>query len=138
MLLLLGSRYLSLCTHSTIFSLCSSAPINLSLRAIAIPLICGNTVVLKASENSPASQRIVVDLLLEAGLPESVLHFITFGREHAGDITSKIIAHPAVRRINFTGSDIVGRKIATEAAKHLKQCIFELGGSFECPMKGES
>ena len=41
------------------------ATVNLSLRAIAIPLICGNTVILRASENSPASQRIVVDLLVE-------------------------------------------------------------------------
>lgn len=105
-----------------------NAPINLSIRAIAIPLICGNTVLLKASEYSPACQRIVVDLLLEAGLPPRALAFVTMSREDAPLLTSHVIARREVRRINFTGSDVVGKLIAAECGRHLKQCIFELGG----------
>ena len=105
-----------------------NAPVNLSFRAIAIPIICGNTAVLKSSELSPRSQSIVYEVLHEAGLPAGVLNFVSVSREDAPARTAEMIAHPAVRRINFTGSDRVGTIIATEAAKHLKQCIFELGG----------
>jgi len=48
--------------------------------------------------------------------------------ESTPSLTSEIIAHPAVRKIAFTGSDRVGRILAGEAAKHLKPCVFELGG----------
>lgn len=93
-----------------------------------MPLVSGNTVLLKASEYSPASQRIVVDLLLEAGLPPRALCFVTMSREVAPQFTSHVIARREVRRVNFTGSDVVGKIIASECGKHLKQCILELGG----------
>ncbi|TFK31023.1 aldehyde dehydrogenase domain-containing protein, partial [Crucibulum laeve] len=105
-----------------------NAPFTLSLRAIAAPLLSGNTIVLKSSEYSPRSQAIVVELFLEAGLPPGVLNFISISRENAPALTSEIIAHPAVRKINFTGNDQVGKIIAMEAAKHLKPCVLELGG----------
>ncbi|KAG6915346.1 hypothetical protein DXG01_012020 [Tephrocybe rancida] len=105
-----------------------NAPLILSLRAVAIPLICGNTVVLKSSEYSPRSQAIVFELLHEAGLPPGVLNYISVSRKDAPARTAELIAHPAVRKVTFTGSDRVGRIIAVEAAKHLKPCIFELGG----------
>lgn len=105
-----------------------NAPVNLSVRAIAMPLISGNTVLLKASEYSPASQRIVVDLLLEAGLPSRALSFVTMSRDDAPHLTAHVIARREVRRVNFTGSDVVGKLIASECGKHLKQCILELGG----------
>ncbi|KAG6829246.1 hypothetical protein H0H87_012150 [Tephrocybe sp. NHM501043] len=105
-----------------------NAPFALSLRAVAIPLICGNTVVLKSSEHSPRSQALVFELFHEAGLPAGVLNYISVSREDAPTRTAELIAHPAVRKINFTGSDRVGRIIAVEAAKHLKPCILELGG----------
>lgn len=94
---------------------------DLSLRAIAIPLVCGNTVILKASEYSPASQRIVVDVLLEAGLPKQALAFLTFSRDAAPALTAQIIARKEVRRVNFTGSDVVGKIIAAECGRNLKQ-----------------
>ncbi|KAG6864328.1 hypothetical protein C0991_010448 [Blastosporella zonata] len=105
-----------------------NAPIALSLRAVAIPLICGNTVVLKSSEYSPRSQAVVVELFHEAGLPAGVLNYVSVSREDAPARTAELIAHPAVRKITFTGSDRVGRIIAIEAAKYLKPCILELGG----------
>ncbi|KAG7447024.1 aldehyde dehydrogenase [Guyanagaster necrorhizus] len=105
-----------------------NAPISLTLRAIAVPILCGNTVVLKSSELSPRSQFIVAELLHEAGLPEGVLNVVSISREDSPALTAEIIAHPAVRKINFTGSDRVGKIIASEAAKYLKPCVFELGG----------
>ncbi|KII91291.1 hypothetical protein PLICRDRAFT_173167 [Plicaturopsis crispa FD-325 SS-3] len=105
-----------------------NVPLNLSVRAVATPLICGNTVVLKSSEFSPRSQAIVAEIFQEAGLPAGVLNFINMSRESAPGLTAEIIANPHVRKINFTGSDRVGKIIAAEAAKYLKPCVFELGG----------
>ncbi|KAJ6616495.1 Aldehyde/histidinol dehydrogenase [Mycena sp. CBHHK59/15] len=105
-----------------------NAPFVLTIRAIATPIMCGNTVVLKSSEYSPRSQALAVRLLHEAGLPNGVVNYISMSRESAPALTAEIIAHPLVRKINFTGSDRVGRIIATEAAKHLKPTVLELGG----------
>lgn len=105
-----------------------NAPITLSLRAIATPLICGNTVILKSSEYSPLTQRTVVEAFMEAGIPKGVLNFLMFSTQDAPARTEEIIAMRPVRRINFTGSDRVGRKIAETCGRHLKQAIFELGG----------
>jgi len=105
-----------------------NAPVTLAIRAAAIPILCGNTVVLKTSEYSPRSQSIVVDLFEEAGLPAGVLNLISCSPNKAPALTAEIIAHPAIRHINFTGSDRVGKIIAMEAAKHLKPCVLELGG----------
>jgi benzaldehyde dehydrogenase (NAD) len=100
-----------------------NAPITLTLRAIATPLICGNTVVLKASEYSPLTQRTVVEALMEAGIPKGVVNFLMFSTQDAPARTEEIIAMRPVRRINFTGSDRVGRLIAQTCGKHLKQVI---------------
>ncbi|MFN7102937.1 MAG: aldehyde dehydrogenase family protein, partial [Pseudorhizobium sp.] len=64
----------------------------------------------------------------EAGLPEGVLNAISNAPDDAGVIVGELIAHPAVRRINFTGSTRVGRVIAETAARHLKPVLLELGG----------
>ncbi|TBU30583.1 aldehyde dehydrogenase [Dichomitus squalens] len=105
-----------------------NAPTGLCIRAIAIPLICGNTVVLKSSEECPRTHAVIVELFEEAGLPKGVLNFISVSKEDVSARVSQIIAHPSVRKINFTGSDRVGSIIAAEAARHLKQCVLELGG----------
>nr|BAV14023.1 aldehyde dehydrogenase [Pholiota microspora] len=105
-----------------------NAPITLTVRAVASPLIAGNTIVMKPSESSPRTQSIVVDLLQEAGLPAGVLNFLPMSRDCAPVLTAEIIGNPLVRNVNFTGSDRVGKIIALEAAKYLKPCILELGG----------
>ncbi|MEY4039753.1 MAG: hypothetical protein RLZZ52_621 [Actinomycetota bacterium] len=110
----------------------SMAPWNgtgvLAARAIAYPLVCGNTVVFRASEFSPMTHQIISEVLIEAGLPEGVLNFISTTPEDADSVVEAIIAHPMVRRVNFTGSTNVGRIIAQKAAKHLKPVLLELGG----------
>ncbi|KAF8869639.1 Aldehyde/histidinol dehydrogenase [Gymnopilus junonius] len=105
-----------------------NAPVALSLRAIAVPILCGNAVILKSSEFSPRSQSVVAELFEEAGLPAGVLNFLSMSPKTTPSLTAEIIANPFVKCINFTGSDRVGKIIATEAAKHLKPCVLELGG----------
>src|SRR3569623_423822 len=105
-----------------------NAPINLGVRAIAMPLACGNTVVLKASEQCPRTHSLIVEAFAEAGLPEGAGGIVTNAPKDAGEIDGALIDHPAVRRINFTGSTAVGRIIARRAAEHLKPVLLELGG----------
>jgi len=105
-----------------------NAAVTLATRAIAAPLACGNTAVLKASELSPKTHEWVVGALNDAGLPEGVLNFITNAPESAAEVVEALIAHPAVRRVNFTGSTRVGREIAQMGARYLKPCLLELSG----------
>ena len=105
-----------------------NAPIILGVRAIATPLACGNTVVLKGSEICPATHGLIIEAFQEAGLPEGVVNFITNAPADAGPLVEAMIAHPAVRRVNFTGSTRVGRIIASACAKYLKPAVLELGG----------
>lgn len=105
-----------------------NAPVILGVRAVATPLACGNTVVLKGSELSPATHGLIIEALQEAGLPAGVVNFITNAPEDAGAVVEAMVAHPAVRRVNFTGSTRVGRIIANLCAQHLKPAVLELGG----------
>ncbi|MDO8876554.1 MAG: aldehyde dehydrogenase [Pseudolabrys sp.] len=105
-----------------------NAPVILGVRAVAMPLACGNTVVMKASETCPATHMLIGKVLQEAGLPKGVINIVTHAREDAPQVVEALIAHPAVRRINFTGSSHVGRIVAQTAAKYLKPVLLELGG----------
>ena len=105
-----------------------NAPVILGVRAVALPLACGNTVVLKGSEICPATHGLIIEALQDAGLPRGVVNFVTNAPANAGDIVEALIAEPAVRRVNFTGSTRVGRIIATQCAKYLKPLVLELGG----------
>ncbi|WP_316684094.1 aldehyde dehydrogenase [Ralstonia holmesii] len=105
-----------------------NAPVILAVRAIALPLACGNTVVLKGSEISPATHGFIIEALQEAGLPNGVVNFVTNAPADAGAVVEAMIAHPAVRRVNFTGSTRVGRIIAQTCATYLKPVVLELGG----------
>lgn len=105
-----------------------NAPVILGVRAIATPLACGNTVVLKGSEICPRTHRLIGDVMREAGLPDGVVNVVTNAPENAADVVGALIAHAAVRRINFTGSTRVGRIVAETAARHLKPVLLELGG----------
>ncbi len=105
-----------------------NAPITLTVRAVAAPLACGNTVVLKASELCPQTQGAVIDILRSAGLPEGVASVVTNAPDESEDVARRLILHPAVRRINFTGSTRVGRTVAEIAASQTKRCLLELSG----------
>ncbi|WP_263263234.1 aldehyde dehydrogenase [Pseudomonas sp. RIT-PI-S] len=105
-----------------------NAPVILATRAIAMPLACGNTVVLKASEVSPATHRLIGQILHEAELGDGVVNVINNAPADAPAIVERLIANPAVRRVNFTGSTRVGRVVGELAARHLKPALLELGG----------
>jgi acyl-CoA reductase-like NAD-dependent aldehyde dehydrogenase/ABC-type branched-subunit amino acid transport system ATPase component len=105
-----------------------NAPVILGVRAIAAPLACGNTVVLKSSELCPRVHALIVEAVAEAGFPEGVLNAISNDPDDAPEIVEALIAHPAVRRVNFTGSTRVGKVIGELAGRHLKPALLELGG----------
>jgi len=105
-----------------------NAPVILGVRALAMPLACGNTVVLKASEACPATHWLIGKTLQDAGLPPGTVNVVTNAPADAGAVVGALIAHPAVRRVNFTGSTRVGRIIAETAGRHLKPVLLELGG----------
>jgi benzaldehyde dehydrogenase (NAD) len=105
-----------------------NAPVILGVRSIAMPLACGNTVILKASEVCPATHRLIGAVLNEAGLDGGVVNVVTHDPKDAEPIAEALISHPAVKRVNFTGSTRVGKIIATLSAKYLKPVLLELGG----------
>ncbi|MCE2911273.1 MAG: aldehyde dehydrogenase [Rubrivivax sp.] len=105
-----------------------NAPVILGVRAIATPLACGNTVILKGSENCPRTHQLIVEAFQDAGFPAGVVNYLTNAPADAGAVVEAMVAHPAVRRVNFTGSTRVGRLIAMTCAKHLKPAVLELGG----------
>jgi acyl-CoA reductase-like NAD-dependent aldehyde dehydrogenase len=105
-----------------------NAPVILATRAVATPLAYGNTVVLKASERCPRTHAAVAGAIADAGLPAGAINLVIHSAAGAPDVVDELIAHPAVRRVNFTGSTRVGRIVAVKCAEHLKRCLLELGG----------
>src|SRR3954470_18884206 len=105
-----------------------NAPVILATRAVATPLAYGNTVILKASEECPRTHAAVAAAINDAGVPAGVINLITNAPQDAAAVVEALIAHPKVRRVNFTGSTKVGKIIASKAAEHLKRTLLELGG----------
>ena len=105
-----------------------NAPIILGVRAISTALACGNAVILKASELCPRTHSLIIEACAEAGFPDGTVNIVTNASADAADVVGALIDHPAVKRINFTGSTAVGRIIAKRAAEHLKPVLLELGG----------
>ncbi len=105
-----------------------NAPVILGTRAVAAALACGNTVVLRSSEICPGTHHLIGQILNDAGFPPGVVNVLSNAPSDAPDIVAALIAHQAVKRINFTGSTTVGRIIAKLAAEHLKPVLLELGG----------
>ncbi|KAJ5585695.1 hypothetical protein N7450_005482 [Penicillium hetheringtonii] len=105
-----------------------NAPWPLGCRAVSYALAAGNTVVLKGPELSPRCYWAIVDIFREAGLPDGCLNLVIHRSQDAVEVTNALIAHPSIKKINFTGSTAVGAIISSLAGKHLKPIITELGG----------
>ena len=105
-----------------------NAPVILGTRALATPLACGNTVVLKASEACPGVHALIGEVLVDSGLGEGVVNVVTNAPADAPEIVAALIRDPRVRRVNFTGSTRVGRIVGRLAAESLKPALLELGG----------
>lgn len=100
-------------------------PIAIPAWKIAPALAYGNTVVFKPAELAPGCAWEIVSMLVEAGLPEGVLNLV-MGR--GSDVGQTIVNHPDVDAISFTGSQAVGRGIATACAEQGKKVQLEMGG----------
>ncbi|MCW1931409.1 aldehyde dehydrogenase [Pararhodobacter zhoushanensis] len=105
-----------------------NAPVILGVRAVAVALACGNSVILKASEMCPATHLLIGTCFAEAGLPAGVLNVVTNAPEDAAGLVAALIEHDAVKHVNFTGSTGVGRIIGRLAGENLKPVLLELGG----------
>ena len=105
-----------------------NAPYPLGIRAVVYALAAGNTTVLKGPELSPRCYWAIGSVLKEAGLPDGCLNVLVHRTQDAAEITTLLIEHPAVKKINFTGSTAVGKIVAATAGKSLKPCLMELGG----------
>ena len=106
-----------------------NAPLILSLRAVALPLAYGNTVVLKPSAETPISGGLVyAEIFEEAGFPKGVFNVVTNAPGESDAIGDEFVENAKVRRISFTGSTETGRRLAEKAGRHLKRVALELSG----------
>jgi aldehyde dehydrogenase (NAD+) len=102
-------------------------PFLLSIKSVAPALALGNAVVLKPHQNTPiAGGTLVARIFEEAGLPGGLLNVVVTDIAEIGDA---FIEHPVPRVISFTGSDRVGRHVATVCARNFKRSVLELGGN---------
>jgi acyl-CoA reductase-like NAD-dependent aldehyde dehydrogenase len=108
-----------------------NAALILATRGIASAIGVGCTVVFKASEMCPASHSLITKAFVDSGAPAGVLNQLCTRREDAAEVTETLIAHDAIRKVEFIGSAAVGRQIGILAAKYLKPVLMELGG--KCP-----
>jgi len=99
-------------------------PINLVLIKLAPALLAGCTVIVKPAPSTPLSIRAVVDAATEAGIPAGVINLIT-GDGAVGD---RLVRHPGVDKVAFTGSTSVGRRVAMACGELLRPVTLELGG----------
>lgn len=95
---------------------------------MSMALAAGCSVVVKASELCPRTHHLLREAFEEAGFPPGVISMIQARREDAAVVTRAIIAHKAIRKVDFIGSAAVGSKIGQMCADHLKPVLMELGG----------
>ena len=99
-------------------------PLTLALLKIAPAIAAGNTVVLKPSEVTPLSAAELAQAIAEAGLPPGVVNVVYGG----GDAGMRLVEHPQVAKVSFTGGNATGRRIYEAAARAIKRVTLELGG----------
>jgi betaine-aldehyde dehydrogenase len=100
-------------------------PLNIASWKVGPALACGNTVVLKPAELTPLSALRLGELVLEAGIPEGVVNVVVGKGSVVG---TRLVEHPDVTKIGFTGSTEVGRTVMAGAAAQVKRVTLELGG----------
>lgn len=107
---------------------CRNAPYVFGIRSAACALAAGNTTILKSSELTPRCYWAIGRAFEDAGLPAGCLNVLSCRPQDAAEVVNAMIEHPAVRKVNFTGSTAVGRKIARVCGQNLKPSLMELGG----------
>ncbi|QCI15506.1 aldehyde dehydrogenase family protein [Pseudomonas putida] len=102
-----------------------NVPLMMAAQKLAPAMVSGCTVVLKPAENTPLTALRLAELVLEAGVPPGVFNVVTGDGLNAGN---RLVEHPDVDKITFTGSTAVGKRIVQGAAATLKRVSLELGG----------
>ena len=102
-------------------------PLAMGTRKLGPALAAGCAVVIKPAAQTPLTTLALAGILLEAGLPDGVLNVIT--TSHSGDVSSPIIADPRLRKLTFTGSTEVGRRLIEQSARQVLKISMELGGN---------
>lgn len=100
-------------------------PVNLPVRKLGSALAAGCSVVIKPDEHTPASCQLLIRCLLDAGLPAEVVNMV------CGDppqVSTTLLDHPAITKVSITGSVVVGKLLAEQAARRMKRFTGELGG----------
>jgi succinate-semialdehyde dehydrogenase/glutarate-semialdehyde dehydrogenase len=100
-------------------------PINQVVRKVGAALAAGCSMLVKGPEETPASPAELVRAFADAGLPPGVLGLV-YG--NPAEISGTLVPHPAIRKITFTGSTVVGKQLAALAGQHMKRVTMELGG----------
>lgn len=100
-------------------------PINQIVRKLSAALAAGCSIIVKAPEETPASPAELIRTFIDAGVPAGVVNLVYGDPAH---ISTYLIAHPAIRKISFTGSTPVGKQLAAMAGQHMKRMTMELGG----------
>lgn len=125
-----GGRALNYAVRKPVGVVAVIVPWNLPLLLltwkVAPALACGNTVVVKPSEETPSSATLLAEVMAAAGVPDGVFNLVHgFGPDSAGELLTR---HPDVDAITFTGESATGRAIMRAAAEGVKAVSFELGG----------
>src|SRR5438477_454543 len=102
-------------------------PLAMGTRKIGPAVAAGCTMVVKPAQQTPLSMLMLAKILEDAGLPEGVLNLIT--ASSAGETMGPLIADPRLRKLSFTGSTEVGRKLMEQASQNLLRLSMELGGN---------
>jgi len=100
-------------------------PINQVVRKLSGALAAGCSIIVKASEETPASPAELIRVFADVGVPAGVINLV-YG--NPADISSYLIPHPVIRKVSFTGSVAVGKQLAALAGNHMKRSTMELGG----------
>ncbi|WP_266033115.1 NAD-dependent succinate-semialdehyde dehydrogenase [Brucella intermedia] len=100
-------------------------PINQVVRKLSAALSAGCSIIIKAPDETPASPAALVRCFEEAGVPAGAINLV-YG--DAREVSSYLIADPAICKISFTGSTMVGKQLASLAGEHMKRATMELGG----------
>lgn len=102
-------------------------PIAMGTRKIGPAVAAGCTIVLKPAQLTPLTMLALAEIMVEAGLPDGVLNIVP--SSSASAVTAPLIADPRLRKLSFTGSTPVGRKLMESAAQNLQRISLELGGN---------
>ena len=100
-------------------------PVNQVVRKLSAALATGNSIIVKAPEETPASPAALIRAFVDAGVPAGVVQLV-YGVP--SQISEYLIPHPIIRKITFTGSTPVGKQLAALAGQHMKRATMELGG----------